>query len=220
MTGRGLVTTQAGLPGDIALLSSCANPSEAGVADLAARLGSDLARCAPTSSLPGLEGCKPRSGCRHRSGEGLHAAAPRAGAAVLRPRETSAETSGPVSASRFRRPNLGSWEAGKLQSFPSGPLPFPLKVRRVRLRPRPSAARRRGTQRTQFAPAPSLTFEALLFKAPQPRRPCTLSERGALLPGKEARACHRASKHTEACLGLSASVFAMEAQNAPGKLSS
>ena len=118
------------------------------------------------------------------------------------------ETSGPVSASRFSRPSSGSWEAGKLQSFPSGPLPFPLTVRRVRLRPRPSAAQGRSPQRTQFAPAPSLTFEASLFKAPQPRRPCTLSGLGALLPGKEPRACHRASKHTEACLGLSASVFA------------
>lgn len=56
MTGRGLVTTQAGLPDDSALLSSRARPREAGTADLAAGLGPDLARCAPTSSPPAARG--------------------------------------------------------------------------------------------------------------------------------------------------------------------
>lgn len=81
MTGRGLVTTQAGLPGDIALPSSCAKPSEAGAADLAARLGPDLARCAPTSLPPGARGPQVSGPAAATC---LEKAGMRAGAAFLR----------------------------------------------------------------------------------------------------------------------------------------
>lgn len=82
-----------------------------------------------------------------------------------------------MSASRFRRPSLGSWEAGKLQSFPSGPLPFPLKVRRVRLHPRPSAAMRAQSPANPVRARPFSHFRGLTFQGPS--TPATLHPKWA-----------------------------------------
>lgn len=107
MTGRGLVTTQAGLPGDSALLSSRARPREAGTADLAAGLGPDLACCVPTSCRPGPADRKFWARLPPPLREGVAAAAPRAGAEVPPDWKTSAETAG-------RTPGLKASE-GKLR---------------------------------------------------------------------------------------------------------
>lgn len=116
MTGRGLVTTQAGLPGDIALPSSCAKPSEAGAADLAARLGPDLARCAPTSLPPGARGPQVsarlpppvwrRPGCSGAAGGGRLPAG-------LRNYNSCGRTRAGSQASEAELGPLGSWKAPK-----------------------------------------------------------------------------------------------------------
>lgn len=165
MTGRGLVTTQAGLPGDIALPSSCAKPSEAGAADLADRLGPDLARCAPTSSPPGARGpqfsgpaaatCLEKAGMQRRGGRGQ----PSCGPEELPPQRRK-----PPPGLRLPRANSGSWGVGELPSFPS--MSSSLFFLSADGSPEsPSTARGCGPQRTELPAGPFPLFRGLIFSS-------------------------------------------------------
>lgn len=201
MTGRGLVTTQAGLPGDIALPSSCAKPSEAGAADLAARLGPDLARCAPTSSPPAARGpqfsgpaaatCLEKAGMQRRRGRGL----PSCGPEELPQQRPNLRR---VSGFRGRTQALGKLESSQVSPACHLASPPTSGVWTVRLSPGPSHAGAATANRASRLSLPSIPRPRFFKLPPTHTNPGDSAPqvgkgvRGSLLLGKEARACHRA----------------------------